>query len=66
MKLYKDGKPYCYDCYQEVRIKRKKKNPLNKMIRKMYKEGVKPTTIAKFKGISTEKVYEILNGKDIE
>ena len=65
MKYWSKGEPYCYTCFEEIKGQRQKKSPLIRQIKAMYKEGYKPTEIAKLKGISTSKVYDALNGKNI-
>lgn len=64
MHLYKKGEVYCYDCFHLLKPKRKPNNPEHAMVRKMYQDGMKPTVIAKLKGMTVEKVYSILNRED--
>lgn len=57
----KTGGRYCYDCAQAENKKRRRKAGMREKIRKLRKEGMLPSQIAKEMGISTERVYEYLN-----
>ena len=65
---------YCYECYQEYRKNQKERNKnknlkidelveidLKRETRKLYKEGKKPSEIAKLLDISASEVYKKLS-----
>ena len=60
------GNRYCYDCWErrkaEKRARRKQRAEEGDGIPAMYRRGMKPSEIARAKGCTIERVYEVLNG----
>ena len=76
MKFYdRLGGRYCYDCWEEIEIKSRRKpeahrsankseEPKDKRyIKALYKQGYKPSEIAEMVGRPKKEVYEVLNNK---
>lgn len=65
MKFY-DNKVnrYCYDCFRKISEKpktKRKPQSISRKIKSLYYKGKKPSEIASELGITTAKVYEVMN-----